>query len=463
VLQRPSKKPSMRGLTWLPSRRAWRCQRAVPKHLQPLVGAAVWQRQIGDVSQREAEDAACSAWTEWSNLIAWLEALPEAERERMARAKGLASWRLQNRRESELTNLFRFVVSELRSDPQEPRNLRAATALAREEASDELKTLEPVTAARERLEAKLAGDKSKTLDGLVDLYAKANEPTAGTVKQLRLYMQRFSGVVGDIDPRDVKPPDVRRFRDAMAEAGHTPKNVKKMLEKLRGVFGVGVDEGRCDTNPFLDIKVHGKIEDSEDGHIRWEPDQLRTIWQCVGELDEQIALATKMLIYSGKRPNEVCQLRCEDIGSVDGIDYFHVTSKGEQQSLKVGTRPHDVPLHPKIQADVLDYVKRRREAGKDRLFDFTFRPSVKFSHYYGERFNPWARRVTGSDDLRQSAYSFRHSWEDALRDADVPETVRRQLAGRAPDKGSAKFYGKGSALKTLARWMKKVDPLRHAK
>lgn len=377
--------------------------------------------------------------------------------------RGVGAWHVLNRQDRELANLLRYVVAELRVSDSEPRALQAESMLVRNEAEHELKALEPINEARNRLEAKLTGDKSKTLDGLVDLYAKANEPTDGTVKQLRLYMRRFSDVVGDIDPRDVKPPDVRRFRDAMAEAGHTPKNVKKMLEKLRAVFGVGVDEGRCDTNPFLDIKVHGKIEDSEDGHIRWEPDQLRTIWKRVGELDEQIALATKMLIYSGKRPNEVCQLRCEDIGSVDGIDYFHVTNKGEKQSLKVGTRPHDVPLHPKIQADVLDYVKRRREAGKDRLFDFTFRPSVKFSHYYGERFNPWARRVTGSDDLRQSAYSFRHSWEDALRDADVPETVRRQLAGRAPDKGSAKFYGKGSALKTLARWMKKVDPLRHAK
>lgn len=497
----------MPGLTWLASRRVWRVQRAVPKHLQPLVGAALWQRQLGDVRERAARDAASAAWAEWSNLIAWLEALPDDERERLAKArvrayrrkpgmggaverlkarmkdvpenrylglireslspylttvdlKGLDAWRALNRRDNELANLLRFAAAELRADPDEPRALQAETLLAREQATTALEQMEPVITKRDRLEAMLDGDKSKTLDGLVDLYAKANAPTAETVKAVRRYMQRFIAVVGDIDPRHVQPADVRKFRDAMEEAGNTPKNSDKMLSKLRMAFAIGVDEGRCDSNPFLNIKVHGKIVDDEGGHLRWEASQLRTIFNRVGERDEQVAIATKMLIYSGKRPNEVCQLRCDDIKCMDGVDLFHVTNKGPLQSLKVGTRPHDVPLHPHIREEVLAYVQRRRDAGKDRLFDFTYRASVKFAHYYGERFNKWARRVTGSNDMRQSAYSFRHSWEDALRNADVPETVRRQLAGRAPDKGSAGGYGRGSDIKVLARWMKRVDPLR---
>jgi integrase len=61
----------------------------------------------------------------------------------------------------------------------------------------------------------------------------------------------------------------------------------------------------------------------------------------------------RVLVYSGARAGEVCQLRCEDIETIDGASRMRVRAKHPLQSVKNKPSRRDIPLHPEIAADVL--------------------------------------------------------------------------------------------------------------
>ncbi len=241
------------------------------------------------------------------------------------------------------------------------------------------------------------------------------------------------------------------------------ETIRKALERLSAVFNVALTEGQCDINPFHRIKAHGRpaAKASATRRLPWTPDQLRTIVSRLGELKPDEALTTKLLIYSGARPNEICQLRCDDVVKVDGVDALRITDEGELQSLKNEDSRRVIPLHPKVRADVLAHVERRRKSGKDRLFDYAFMPSLgTFSHRYGQPFGKWKRDVLGFTDGRQVAHSFRHSFKDACRAARLTPYVINQLVGHELEKGAAGTYGIGVGMRDLAKAIAKVDPLK---
>ncbi len=61
-----------------------------------------------------------------------------------------------------------------------------------------------------------------------------------------------------------------------------------------------------------------------------------------------------------------------------------------------------------------------------------------------------------SVDPRLVFYSFRHTFKDLCRDADIPVDVHDQLTGHAPaNRGGS--YGLGRAVAQLAKHLSKID------
>ena len=64
-------------------------------------------------------------------------------------------------------------------------------------------------------------------------------------------------------------------------------------------------------------------------------------------------------------------------------------------------------------------------------------------------FNPWLARI-GAKTNKTSFHSFRHTWRDALREADVSEERVRALGGWA-ERETHGHYGGGLRISTLAK------------
>ena len=435
--------------------------RAVPMKLQPLVGRKSWHVWLGSSRKLSGDEAARSAREHavaHDRVIASVEKLSAAERGGIIAEGGLEQWSrgvLVAQTHAPLVKL----AAELSPDPDQPDGMQAQDALTAVRARDYLATLEKDS----RTARKLAGDNSDTLTGLIDLWKKVKQPrNPATAPTVRRYMQWFIDAIGDKDPKAVKADHVRTFRNKLEKDGKTFETIKKSLERLSAVFNVAVAEGMCDANPFHKIKPHGRPAEkrSVTRRLPWTPEQLRTIAARCDEMGADEGIATRMLIFSGARPNEIAQLRCDDLVTVEGIDALRITDEGPQQSLKNEDSRRTVPIHPAMRAEVLAQVAARRKAGKDRLFDFGYMPSLgTFSHAYGQRFTKWKRSV-GFTSSRQVAHSFRHSFKDAARAAKLPSYVINQLVGHEFEKGSAGGYGVGINMRELAEAIGAVDPLR---
>jgi integrase len=175
-----------------------------------------------------------------------------------------------------------------------------------------------------------------------------------------------------------------------------------------------------------------------------------------------------LCLFMGMRPNEVCQMETADVKRTDkGTWYLDVVASededgeaGEfQKSLKTATSRRRIPIHPEVLAiGFLDFVDARRAAGQKRLF-----PDLKPDQYgncakyamrrFRETFLPSEIAVS----LRQTFYSLRHNFRDALRAVDAPPDAVQALGGWSQGKLTSDDYGDKSNPDYQAQFIAKVE------
>lgn len=164
-------------------------------------------------------------------------------------------------------------------------------------------------------------------------------------------------------------------------------------------------------------------------------------------------------LYSGMRLNEVCQLSEDDIVIDDGTDIILVRSDEDGvKRVKTSAGHRFVPIHPELKRlGFLDHVAavRAKQPPKARLFpDLT----TASTGYISDNFSKWFANFldkVGIKDARKNFHSFRHTFRDALREAEIPQDRVRELGGWSS--GSTEDdYGSGTRPSTLAREIAKV-------
>ena len=166
-------------------------------------------------------------------------------------------------------------------------------------------------------------------------------------------------------------------------------------------------------------------------------------------------------LCTGARIEELGQILLADIKSEQGVPYIDVTDFvmdeiDERKRVKTDGSIRVIPLHPKLIAlGFLDYVQRMRSSGAVRLFPDLEADSLGVkTKEASRRANRLIDNAVG-DDPRLVFYSFRHSFKDLCRDANIPKDVHDQLMGHSPaDVGGG--YGLGRAIGNLAAHLKRV-------
>ena len=80
--------------------------------------------------------------------------------------------------------------------------------------------------------------------------------------------------------------------------------------------------------------------------------------------------------------------------------------------------------------------------------------------YRADRAQKWFARFmekAGAKEPRTSYHSSRHSFRDALREAEAPRDVVVALGGWAGNAGAEEVYGGGLRPGTLHRWVRRID------
>ena len=362
-------------------RRGWKYQRAVPKHLQPIVGKTAWVAYLGSVGERDATMKARKFATEHDSTIATLNALSLVDHEFLTRrggVEGLNGYTQHLETEFAVMSTLPEYFADLPAEDRERAHQAglsdgdlALTAIgARKRA---LTVLQPELAHAQKLVRKLgSGRPGTSLDELVDLWESVKKPrNRRSPDRYRRSFRILADVLGaDTDPRTLTQGDIAKFRDHNDEQGLSEALQLKHLDHLRAVFAVAVSENVLPINPAAGIKprkINGRRVDAIEKRKPFTAAQLRMVLDKVadtkwgGRRHADVLWILKLLTYTGARANEVAQLRKEDVRTVDGVPVIVIHDASEGQSVKNNSSVRSVPLHPEICSAFLDYVASAAE------------------------------------------------------------------------------------------------------
>lgn len=232
------------------------------------------------------------------------------------------------------------------------------------------------------------------------------------------------------------------------------------LTTLRNILLRAVRQKLLSSNPAEDVKPI--VKDNVPLHEKRHPfrlDQLRQFFtgtfyrSCAPDAPAPYAKKDRawrywvplLMLFSGARPNEICQLFVEDVKVTEkGTPFLDLVNEDENQSRKTSTSRRRVPLHPElIKLGFLDFVAERRKGIAEhgvRLFhELQARPGdpTNFARYVGRRFNAVFLPQEITVEPRQAFYSIRHSVRDALRRIKASDEALLALGGWAPPGGKA--------------------------
>ena len=175
-------------------------------------------------------------------------------------------------------------------------------------------------------------------------------------------------------------------------------------------------------------------------------------------------------LFTGSRPNEICQMHLNDIKQTKaGVWYFDiVVADGDDddapaapaKKLKTATSRRKIPLHPQlIKIGLLDYRDGLRHGKKASLLFPTLQPDATgyFSTYPTKRFRETFLKQAMTLKPRQSFYSFRHTFRDALRAINAPPDTLQALGGWSQGKLASDNYGTQSNPDIQVKYMDEIS------
>jgi hypothetical protein len=155
-----------------------------------------------------------------------------------------------------------------------------------------------------------------------------------------------------------------------------------------------------------------------------------------------------LCLFLGARPNEMAQMHLADLKRTQkGTWYLDIEatadedeqSNGAIKTLKTANSRRKIPVHPELlKAGFVQFVEQRKKAGSGpRLFP-DLKPDTygNCATYALKRFREDYLKTAITITPRQSFYSFRHSWRDALRRIDAPDSTLAVVGGWSQGKTS---------------------------
>jgi len=244
------------------------------------------------------------------------------------------------------------------------------------------------------------------------------------------------------------------YRDRLIEKGLSAKTVKEYIAANKQFFDYCERIELIEKNVFKAIKApKSRGTKASQQRDRWQLKDLKRLFSSseFRKKDVQFQWTTKVQVYQGCRPSEVCQLTTNDIQVIDGVSCITISDSDTEQRLKTSNAVRTIPLHNQlIKEGFLDYMQERREQKQKQLFDYKPHGENKdWSFRYRTNLGKLQTAMGMKPNARPTAYSFRHTFIDELKIADIPEHIVAEIVGHAHPNITFGRYGKQAKIHQL--------------
>lgn len=250
---------------------------------------------------------------------------------------------------------------------------------------------------------------------------------------------------------------------------YSPTSIIKRLDSVRAMFSFAVSADLIPHNPASGVKApkDQRPKSAQSWKSLTKP-EIRNLLKTTNAVwserraskhptrKHDLMVALRLLVWTGARPEEICQLRIEDIDQdQQSIQITNDGTEDEGQNrarfLKNENSVRQIPVHSSIWNDLAEHIAWLEGREKSPLLFPSFAPlpvkGNKSSVVSGRYSRPISREWTDNlrteitTDPRKVLYSLRHSWAAESRRVGMPEHVRNSLMGHVNDNPHADRYG----------------------
>jgi integrase len=266
-------------------------------------------------------------------------------------------------------------------------------------------------------------------------------------QQRKLIVSEFIKLIGDKDITEITRPEARSFVMKLEEEGKQPSTVEKYSKFMGRLTGWSLLELELTgTNQFSRLEI-AKPADHDDDGVSFEYDEVTSLLAMTGSMNEDLQDIVRLLACTGARLAEITGLEVRDVldkdddGVILAIRFNGIRRLKNQKSIRT------VPVVDQKSVQAL----RTRIKGHD--------PSVPVFPRYGRDGGPdaasailskWLTTIGLRDPKAKkpkTTHSLRHTFKDALRDANVTRDIANKIQGHT-EGDAADGYG---SLELLAR------------
>lgn len=336
-----------------------------------------------------------------------------------------------------------------------------------------------------------AATESGTLKEAFEGWKKERERPEGTVHEYGRAVDMFVQLHGPLPLLDIKRSHARKFREALqlvpksrkgallkaslpelSDYGRahpsvpkvSPGTVNKQLGAVQAIAGWGRHNGLVPEDaPWSDPFEEMRLDEEQSHRGPFDARDLQIIFNAPLFTEHKLPAGAKgaagiwlplLALFAGARQAELAGLRVSDIREDDTT---HAPLMWFTRDTKVGRRlktkssERVVPVHHQlVEIGFLKFVAERRKEGQQAWLFPTVAPDQKGALSAWAKW--WGRHLrthVGVKDTDKVFHSFRHGFQDALRQATPDEELRDALAGRSSGKSVSRRYG---AKAMLERW-----------
>jgi len=332
----------------------------------------------------------------------------------------------------------------------------------------------------------LASVGSETLRSILPKMHEANKPRQPTIDGHYRAVEEFISLHGNLPLPSVTKQHLSEYvahlgKVRIKDQPLAPSTVKQRLERLSAIleFATITDaiphnvgktvkapkdtrsQGDQVYKPFTKPEVRKLIEVANDVWTRRRYQTHRTQMSRMTDL----ITALHMLVWTGARPEEICQLRLDDVD----LDRMGIVVTNETDDLEAPDRKlkneesvRGVPIHRLLLPRLADHIDHVRKVSNSGLLFPSFEPMTDKGRYATPIGADWSERLREhvTPDRQKVLYSLRHSWAGESMNIGMSETMRNAIMGHKSDSksSSAKRYRfHFEDLVNQLEWINKMD------
>jgi integrase len=233
--------------------------------------------------------------------------------------------------------------------------------------------------------------------------------------------------------------------------------INRYIMNAQSVFTYGVRNNHMGFNPAEGLQLPKMKNPSEERAIFDDQDLIR-IFHSDQYLEDEFVQPYMfwlplLALFTGCRIEELCQLFCSDVAQYEGIWCLDINNDGEKK-LKTKSSKRVIPLHPSLiePLNFPGYAQKQAENGQERVFHELKKFSDDYSHAASKWFNERYKARIGlvvKEGEKKSFHSFRHTFDNHLKQKMVAPDVLKEIMGHAVQSESMGRYGKPYVAKVL--------------